>query len=679
MISDNEIAQVVGAEERMALGYLGEGSKIQSNRATLLDYYNQRPFGDEVEGMSQMVTSDVSDVVETMLPQLMRIFTQGKYIAKFTATDERYEQQAEDKTEYCQWVFSNQHDGDVILHDMFKDALLQYTGVVKVFWDDSEEVTADEYKNLDELEVMALKAEPKFRVNKARKNKEGLTDIEGEWIESTGRPAIENVPPDELLVARRARDFIDPPFIGQRTPRTRSELLEMGFDKSVVDTLGKDDDLDNEVKLARNYDLEEDYDTNPTNDRSKDIIYLGEYYVKMDSDGDGISELWQVFYANGKVLDKQRVDSHPFCVLVPVRMPHKAIGTCPADQVADIQYLKSNLLRQMLNNIYATNFNRMVVNERVELDDLLTPRPGGVVRIDGMGPIGDSVMPLPTDNQTPQILQSIEYTDTMREVRTGVTRYSQGVDTEILNKTATAFAGQRDSAQQRIELIARIAADTAVKHIFEKIAALASKYQDEAVQIRLYGETRQIDPTQWKYKTNCSIDVGIGSGDRQEKIGNLSFLIQQMKELIQLGAPIVDMKKLYNAYSRLIKEVGLKEPELFFNDPEVPQQLLIAEIEKLTRENQALQAQSQNMLAEAEQIKQQATTEREILKIQTKAQFDMMKAQQEQTQHDDKMAMELTKISSDIAQKEAETGRDINEDEILYVYDEATGRINRAV
>jgi len=69
MISDNEIAQVVGAEERMALGYLGEGSKIQSNRATLLDYYNQRPFGDEVEGMSQMVTSDVSDVVETILPQ----------------------------------------------------------------------------------------------------------------------------------------------------------------------------------------------------------------------------------------------------------------------------------------------------------------------------------------------------------------------------------------------------------------------------------------------------------------------------------------------------------------------------------------------------------------------------------------------------------------------------------
>jgi len=647
MISDQEIGQIVGAEERMALGFLGEGSEIQQNRATLLDYYNQRPFGDEVEGMSSMVTSDVSDVVETMLPQLMRIFTQGKYIATFTATDPRYDQEAEDKTEYCHWVFNRQNDGDRILHDMFKDGLLQYTGVVKVSWDDSEEVESDEFRGLDEMELMRLKMEPKFRITSARKDKEGLTNVKGEWINSKGRPNVENVPADELLVARRARDFNEPPFIGQRTPRTRSELLQMGFDKEVVDTLGKDEELDNEVKLARNWDLEEDYDTNPTSDKSKDVIYLGEYYVYMDADEDGISELWQVFYANGKVLDKKRVEDHPFCVFVPVPMPHKAVGTCPADQVADIQYLKSNLLRQMLNNIYSTNFNRMVVNERVELDDLLTPRPGGLVRVDGMGPVSDSMLPLPTTNQTPAILQAIEYTDTMREVRTGVTRYSQGVDTEILNKTATAFAGQRDSAQMRIELIARLAADGAVKHIFEKIASLAAKYQDEPVQIRLFGEPRQVDPTEWKYKTNCNVDVGAGSGDRQEKIGNLSFLIAQMKELLQLGAPIVDQKKLYNAYSRLIKEVGLKEPELYFNDPEIPQQLLIAEIEKLTRENQALQAQSQNMLAEAEMIKQQATTDREILKIQTKAQFDMLKAQQDQTQHDDKIAVELTKIEAD--------------------------------
>lgn len=648
MISDSEIAQIVGAEETAAIGYLGEGSQIQQNRATLLDYYNQRPFGDEVEGLSSMVTSDVSDVVETLLPQLMRIFTQGKYIGTFNARTPMGDKEAEQKTEYCNYVFKTLHDGDVILHDMFKDAVLQYTGVVKVFWDDTEETTPDEYRGLSEQEVLRLKMEPKFKIRKATKNKENpeLRDIEGEWIESNGRPALENVPPDELLVARRARDFIKPPFIGQRTPRTRSELLEMGFDKNIIKTLPKDNKLDNEVELARNYELEEDWDTNPTNDASKDIIYLGEYYVYMDADEDGISELWQVFYAGNKVLDKQRVDEHPFCVLVPIRMPHRAIGTCPADQVADLQYLKSSLLRQMLNNIYSTNFNRMATNERVELDDLLTPRPGGIVRIEGKGAIGDSLLPIPTDNQTPAILSAIDYTDTMREIRTGVTRYNQGVDTEILNKTAQAYVGQRDNAQMRAELIARIAADTAVKHIFQKMADLAAKYQDEAIQIRVMGDVMEIDPTAWRYKTNVTVDIGAGSGDRQEKIANLGFLIAQIKEEREAGSMLADSKKLYNAYEKLIKEVGLKETSLYFNDPEQPMEMMVAEIERLTRENMMLQQQMQNPLAEAEAIKQEATTQREIAKIQTKAQFDMLKAQQEQTQHDDKMAVELTKIEA---------------------------------
>lgn len=646
MLKDSEIANIVGAEERQALGYLGEGSQIQQNRATLLDYYNQRPFGDEVEGLSKIVTSDVSDVVESMLPDLLEIFTQSKYIARFTATHDEYRGEAEQKTIFANWVFSEQNSGVLSLHNMFKDALLQYTGCIKVTWDDSEKVTADEFRGLDEVELMKLESDPNFEITNIEEAEEGF-NIKGEWINKTGKVRIENVPPDELLIARRARDFTDPPFIGQRTPRTRSELLEMGFNKKLVQSLSKDDAPDNEVKLSRNWDLEENYEENPTSDPSKDVIYLGEYYVKMDVDKDGISELWQVFYANGKVLEKNRVDSHPFCVAVPIPMPHKAIGTCPADQVADLQLLKSTLVRQMLNNIYATNFNRVVANERVELDDLLTPRPGGVVRVDGTGPIGDAVYPLQTVSQVPDIIQGIDYTDTMREVRTGVTRYAQGIDTEILNKTAEAYAGQRSSSQKRINMIARIFADTAVKRIFEKIVELASKYQSEAMQMVVHGRTLVIDPTQWRYKTHCHINVGIGTGERREKIQNLNYFINEQKELMQLGAPIVDFKKLYNAYDKLVTEVGLKETSLYFNDPEIPQELLIAEIERLTRENQAIQQQLQNPLAEAEAIKQQATTEREIAKIQTKAQFDMMKAQQEQMQHDDKIAVELTKIEAD--------------------------------
>jgi len=655
MLSDDEIANIVGAEEEQAIGYLGEGSEIQQNRATLLDYYNQRPYGDEIEGQSQVVTSDVMDVVEGMLPQLLRLFTQGKTIAKFEPSRPDQEQECKQKTEFANWVFSKQNDPVLILHNMFKDAILQYTGVVKVNWDDSEEILEENYRGLSEQEVQLLGFDENYNIKEIEQDEQGF-NVSGERVNATGKVNIENIPPDELLIARRSREFDTPPFIAQRTPKTRSELLEMGFDKKQVMSLGKDEEVDNTVKLSRDYNLEDNWDSNPTGDRSKDIIYLTEAYCWMDVDEDGVSELWQVFYSEGKVLEKTRVDDHPFCVCVPVPMPHRAIGSCPAEQVADLQFLKSTLVRQMLNNVYATNYNRVIVNERVDLDDLLTPRAGGVIRVDGQGPVGDSVTPMVTQNQVGAVLQAIEYTDTMREVRTGITRYNQGLDTESLNKTATGFQGIRDMSQMRIELIARIFADTGVKRIFEKICELASKYQNDQIQLRVSGQPYEIDPSAWKYKTDCRVDIGLGSGDRNEKIANLNYFYQQQKELMQLGSPLVDSKKLYNTLDKVATEVGLKSAESYFNDPEVPTGLLMAEVERLTRENQQLMmiAEQKNQLAEAEATKgqfemarKQMDNQAKIEQAQINATVKMAEMEQKDRHHDDNMAVELTKIEAD--------------------------------
>lgn len=657
MLSDNEIASIVGAEEEQAIGYTGEGSDIQRNRATLLDYYNQRPFGDEIEGQSRVVTSDVSDVVESMLPQLLRLFTQGKKIAQFSSTDARYDEEAKQKEEYSNWVFCKQHDPVLILHNMFKDALLQYTGAVKVCWDDSTDVSEEKYSGLSEQETAMLELDENVKITKLEQDEEtGLYNATIDRTNSTGRVKIENVPPDELLIARRARDFEDPPFIGQNTPKTRSELIEMGFDREIVMSLSPDSAHDDEVKLSRNHNLQDDPDANPTGDKSKDVINLGEYYVKMDADEDGISELWQVFYAEGKVLEKTRIDNHPFCVCVPIPMPHRAIGTCPADQAADLQFLKSTLVRQMLNNIYSTNYSRMIVNDRVELDDLLTPRAGGAIRVDGQGPVGDSVTPLVTQNQVQPILQAIEYVDTMKEIRTGVTRYNQGLDTESLNKTATGFQGIRDLSQMRIELIARVFADTGVKKIFERIVELAAKYQVEQTQLRVHGQTLDIDPSSWYYKIDCSIGIGLGSGDRQEKIANLNYFYQQQKELMQMGSPLVDVKKLFNTLDKVAVEVGLKGAETYFNNPEVPQELLMAEVERLTRENQQLMqiAEQKNQLAEAEAVKAQGQMALKQMDAETKREQETLKQMsklaeldQKERFHDDEMAVQLTEIEAD--------------------------------
>jgi len=588
------------------------------------------------------------------MPNLVRMFTQSNTLAEFQSSRPEYDEEAEHKTTYANWVFFNQHDGPRILHDMFKDGNLQYTGVVKVYHDDSLDTEQEEYTG-NEYDLFQLQQDERFEVKKVKELDNGQLLITGDRINSKGRQKIVNIPPDELMISKRARDFIDPPFIGQRTPKTRSDLVRMGFDKNLVQSLSKDENIPSEVNIARDENDDGNYQHNPTSDTSKDIIHLGEYYVYMDKDGDGISELWQVFYANGKVLEMTQVDEHPYAVFVPIPMPHRAIGTCPADQAADIQYRKSYLLREANNNIAATNVNRVVANERVNLDDLLTPRHGGVVRIEGGGPIGDSVMPMMVNGQVPAILDMIAYSDSELEKRTGVTSYNQGLDTESLNKTATGFQGVRDMSQMRIEQMATLAASGPITKIFNRIIALASKHQDENTEIRVNGQPFNIDPREWRYKASCKINVGTGAGDKQARIANLENMMRWSLDLMDRGSPCSDWDKFYAAYKKLIVETGLKDTTQYANDPNIPEQQLMAENQMLKQQLQQMQQLQQNPLAEAEQVKAQSRLIEQQQKQQHEMNMKMADMEQKDQYHSDDMAVEITKLELQ-AQKDYQGG-----------------------
>ena len=624
MLSDEQINSIVRAEEEDAITYLNE---IGEKRATLMDYYNQKLFGDEQEGQSQVVTSDVQDTIEWMLPSLIRTFTQGKTIGVFESQLEEYGQEAKDKTAYSNWIFQRDNPGVMILSAMIKDCLLQFTGTVKVGWDDSEDVSFSKYRGLSKLEAQALSLDEAVEVVEFEEDEEGLFNLEVKTTNSKGRVQIDNIPPEEFVFARNSRDFIKPRFIGQRTPKTRSELLEMGFDKDIVISLGVDDaERMTEEVSARDDDLGNNVAHNPTTQTANDTIYLGEYYVEIDVDEDGVTELWQIFRAGDKVLQKEKVDNHPYAVAVPIPIPHRALGTCPAEQVADIQWTKSVMLRQAYDNIYQTNYPRTVINERVELDDLLTPRAAGVITVDGEGPISDSIQPFVVPPISGEIFGAIEYLDSAREIRTGVTRFNQGMDPESLNRTATGFKGIMDASAQRTELVARMIAETGIKPLFNKIIENVSKYQDESTEITVLGKPMKINPSSWRRKMDCRVDVGLGSGDRQEKIANLNFILAQQKEFMAQGNPLADNEKTFNTLDKLVTEVGLKDVNQYFNDTTRPDEVLLAQNEQLMKMVEQLQAQvSQNPLAEAEQIKAQAS----MVKVQNENQIKLLQMQEE--------------------------------------------------
>ncbi len=611
MLNDGQIITAVEAEAELALGFRDE---ISRKRRILLDYYNTEPFGDEVKGRSRYVSPDVANTVEWMLPSILRVFTQGRHVGKFEADLPDNDDEANQKTELTNYVFMRQNDGTLTLYNMFKDALLQFLGVVKVAWITPKVVTEEKYSGLSQDEYDKLKGDKETEIEEftASETLQGtIYDATVKRTTEEGKVDYLNIPGEEFLINRNARDFVDPRFIGHRTEHTtRSDLIEMGFDKEVVNALPKDGrHRRTEAKFARSKQVLGTGDNNPTTSKANDLITLLECYPKLDIDEDGIAERWQIFIAGHKVLEKKKWDQHPFAVVVPTPMPHVAIGTCPAEQAADFQLVKSVLVRNALDNIYNTNWNRMVHNERVDLDDLFTSRPGGGIGVTGEGPVQDAIFPLIQETQVAEILGAIEFMDGALETRSGVNRHNQGVDADSLNKTATGFRGMRDDSMQRIELIARLFASTGVRQIFRLTAALLSKHQDTAMQIKVTGEPMEIDPTAWRENLDVHVEVGLGTGDRNEKITNLSFILQDQAQLIASGSVLTDDAKRYNVYEKLITEIGLKDTSLYYNDPDDDQQTLMAENQQLKQMVEVMQQQA-NPLAEAEIIKQQGTLAR---------------------------------------------------------------------
>ena len=629
-LTDSELSSILHSEISSSLGYIG--SDVTSQRQKSLEYYFGEPFGNEQEGRSQVVSTDVSDVIESILPTLLRTFAASDDVVRcdpVTAEDEEVARQASD---YLNYVFNKDNDGFVALYTLFKDALIQKNGIAKIYWDTSQKQEQETYEKLSEDEYIMLIDEDGVDVKEhteyadqdaitAKQKMMEQTDdpmlmqqIEDAptpmlhdcvitRIETYGKVKIETIPPEEFLIERRAKSLQDANFLAHRTTVTRTELIEAGFDADIVSRLPSDvADKYNEEKIARHRNLDYDFDSN-SGEASTDEITIFECYSRIDVEGDGIAKLRKITIAGTggyEILDNELCDSIPFVSLTPIMVPHRFFGRSVSEMTEDLQLIKSTVMRQLLDNMYLTNNNRVAVMDgQVNLDDLLTNRPGGVVRTKGSP--GQVMMPMQTQTINQQAFPLLEYLDTVREQRTGITRYSQGMDADSLNKTATGVNVILTQAQMRVELIARIFAETGVKDMFTKIFELVVKHQDKERIIKIRNTFVPFRPMEWRNRCNISINVGLGTGSRDQQLAILNNILQTQLKALELqgtpAGPMVNLRNIYNTLSKIVENAGLKNAGLFFTDPDVgmqqmppPQPPQPTEFEKVSQ----LQVQGEN-------------------------------------------------------------------------------------
>jgi hypothetical protein len=575
-ITEEELLSRIQGEITDALGY---SDVISEQRAKSMDYYYGLPFGNEVDGRSQYVDSSVMDTIEWIKPSLMRVFASGEEMVKFNPIGPEDVHAAEQATDYVNYIFTRDNPGWEILYTWFTDALLQKNGIVKCWWDETEEWNREEYNNLEELEFTVLLEDDDVEVLEHTAYEENggtYHDVVISRRAGKGRVKIENVTPDEFLIARESKSIEDSNFVCQRVLKTVSELREMGYDFD-VDELGSGDDMVeySSERLSRfAYDDSARYegfgDSNP--EEALRTFWLHESFIRTDYDGDGIAELRKVCSVGDKVLANEPIDRIPFVSITPVKIPHKFFGLSIADLVLDIQLIKSTLMRNLMDNMYSQNFGRYAVLEgQANLDDLLTQRPGGVVRVKSP----NAIMPLATPQLEQSSFEMLGYLDQLRESRSGVNKYSQGLNDNALTShtTATAVNATMTAAQSRIELIARQFAETGVKELMKNIYELVLKNQDKERVVMLRNRWIPVRPDMWREEYDCSVSVGIGNGNRDQQLMHLTTMLSFAGDAMRGGLKIVNEKNMYNMGAALVKNMGFQNVDDFLTNPDtVPDQ-----------------------------------------------------------------------------------------------------------
>ena len=582
-ITEEELVTRIRGEITNSLGYMGD--TISQQREQAMQYYYGLPFGNEVDGRSQFVDTTVADTIEWIKPSLMRVFASGDEMVKFNPVGPEDVAMAAQATDYVNYVFTRDNPGWEILYSWFTDALLSKNGIVKVWWDEYEEEEREEYTALDEMELSYLITDDAIEVIEHTQYEVDLEpkhDIVIKRKKMGGRIRVENVPPSEFLIARESKDIQDSRFVCHRVLKTLSELREMFPDEDLSpDELGGGDDdmmAFSAERLERfMYDKSAKYwegwgDEGTGDEEGLRTYWLHESYIKTDWDGDGITELRKVCTVGTTVLENEAVDTAPFIPLTPIKIPHKFFGLSVADLVMDLQLIKSTMLRTLLDNAYNQNFGRYAVLEgQANLDDLLTQRPGGVVRVKSP----NAVTPLPTPPLEPYSFQMLEYLDGVRESRAGVNKYSQGLNDNALTShtTATAVNSVMTAAQSRVELIARNFAETGVKDLMKSIYMLLQKNQDKERVIMLRNQWIPVRPDSWRDSFDCTVSVALGNGNKDQQMQHLVTMLQFAGDAMKGGLSIVNQKNMYNMGAALIKNMGFQNVSDFLTNPDdVPPQ-----------------------------------------------------------------------------------------------------------
>lgn len=543
---------------------------LRNKREENIKYYvGDEPALDEDEGRSTFVSTDVRDTIMTILPSLVRMFMATNDIVYFVPTSHNGEGMARQAMDYVNHVFYNENEGFLTLYGAFKDALTVKGGVIKWRTENQYEAKTAEYSNItiDQARLLVQEAS-ELGEHHIEAMDMGSNGIVSRFViqHLTSKPMVKitGVPPEEFRVSKTAKTIRTASLVGHQRQESVSELVKMGFDEETLLSYTSRSNVFSEERYLRNEALTDESYTD-------DGIPFGEYYVRIDKDGDGIDELRYICTIgdNYEIVVDEPADYTRFAWFGCEPVPHTLIGDSITDLVKDIQRMKTNMMRGVLDNLAEVIRPRTYVNQTlVNLDDALNPEQSAVVRVNGDP--NSAVYEKKSVFVGEEVLAVVDKMDAVRASRTGITEASKGLDPKAMQSTTLVGVDAIVSgAQERIELIATILAHTGWKDLVQGILKEIVNNPNKISTIKLRGKWENVNPSLYDPSYRVEVNPTFGKGTDISRLMALRE-VKATQELIigKFGVknPVVSPQEYRNTIVDILEMVNIKDASRYFRE-----------------------------------------------------------------------------------------------------------------
>jgi len=547
------------------------------------DYYaNKFPI---LSKTSSLVSTDVADTIEWALPSLMKVFTGSDEVITVAGVTEEDDQNAEVMQSLLVYQLQRQNKFFPILYNWMKDSLITGMGIIKCYWERTEGWTPETQKlNAEALQLLAQTGVEITNVQ----GPDMMGDFMVTWNSPyyiKNSPKIENILVSEFLYSPDAKNLEDANFVAHRKKVTMSHLRQKEKEGIYANvSMVKPDNgptswLSDQVEDA----IGDNYTPLNKNNQEKarDEVTIYECYTKIDFNNDGILEDMIITIAGDVILraEPNYMGRHPFFSISPTKDPHRIwVKRSYAELIGELQDMKVALTRQIVQNIALTNDPKMILSEdSINISDYIEGRK--VIRKKPGASMGDVAMSMPVNQLSPQTFQFLEWLEGQKENRTGITRYNQGLDANSLNKTATGISAILGQSAQRLELIARMFAETGISELFRFMVSLNQKFVDQETVVRLTNKQLRISPDDLNGNFDLVVNAGISISTKESTIMTLQTMLTALMQTQAAGIPIVTPQNIYNLFKKWIESAGFKNYNDYVTDPAVVQQRAIMDMQ----------------------------------------------------------------------------------------------------